>query len=161
MRKDKPSAPGGFLPVALPPDQDGNSMDSSLDSKPKKGIIFEICSEDGFHIRCESIEGERKHLRLCYLSSVSVLVHFMSCFFRGGFLKPTWVQRERHFFCKYLELKNIFYFFSPMLFGVTMVKLCCYWKTNKYKPTFIECISGLDRHLLFDPCIFRLHFLLQ
>ncbi|TNN01866.1 hypothetical protein fugu_011248 [Takifugu bimaculatus] len=45
----------GSLPVASPPDQE-NSSDLDLDSKPKKGIIFEICSEDGFHIRCESIE---------------------------------------------------------------------------------------------------------
>lgn len=44
--------------MASPPDQE-NSSDLDLDSKPKKGIIFEICSEDGFHIRCESIEGER------------------------------------------------------------------------------------------------------
>lgn len=60
--KDKASAAGaaGSLAVASPPDQDGNSRDTGLDSKPKKGIIFEICSEDGFHIRCESIEGERK-----------------------------------------------------------------------------------------------------
>lgn len=60
--KDKGSAAGGAgsLPVASPPDQDGNSSDIGLDSKPKKGIVFEICSEDGFHIRCESIEGERK-----------------------------------------------------------------------------------------------------
>lgn len=57
--KDKPSAAGGAgsVPVASPPDQDGNSVDGGLDSKPKKGIIFEICSEDGFHVRCESIEG--------------------------------------------------------------------------------------------------------
>lgn len=60
--KDKGSSAGGTgsLPVALPPDQDGNSTDIGLNSKPKKGIIFEICSEDGFHIRSESIEGERK-----------------------------------------------------------------------------------------------------
>lgn len=69
--KDKGSSAGGTgsLPVALPPDQDGNSTDIGLDGKPKKGIIFEICSEDGFHIRSESIEGERKppHLLLqCY-----------------------------------------------------------------------------------------------
>lgn len=59
--KEKTSTAGraGSLPVGSPPDQDGNSMDMGLDSKPKKGIIFEICSEDGFHIRCESIEGER------------------------------------------------------------------------------------------------------
>lgn len=49
----------GCLAVALPPNQDGSSSkDTALDSKPKKGIIFEIHSEDGFHIRCESIEGE-------------------------------------------------------------------------------------------------------
>ncbi|XP_031716498.1 histone-lysine N-methyltransferase 2A isoform X2 [Anarrhichthys ocellatus] len=62
--KDKPSADGGAgsLPVASPPDQDGNSRDTGLDSKPKKGIIFEICSEDGFHIRCESIEEAWKSL---------------------------------------------------------------------------------------------------
>ncbi|XP_035536544.1 histone-lysine N-methyltransferase 2A isoform X3 [Morone saxatilis] len=62
--KDKPSAAGGTgsLPVASPPDQDGNSRDTGLDSKPKKGIIFEICSEDGFHIRCESIEEAWKSL---------------------------------------------------------------------------------------------------
>uniref|UniRef100_A0A3Q1G711 Histone-lysine N-methyltransferase n=1 Tax=Acanthochromis polyacanthus TaxID=80966 RepID=A0A3Q1G711_9TELE len=62
--KDKPSAAGGAgsVPVASPPDQDGNSRDAGLDSKPKKGIIFEICSEDGFHIRCESIEEAWKSL---------------------------------------------------------------------------------------------------
>ncbi|XP_039679910.1 histone-lysine N-methyltransferase 2A isoform X7 [Perca fluviatilis] len=61
---DKSSAAGGArsLPVASPPDQDGNSRDTGLDSKPKKGIIFEICSEDGFHIRCESIEEAWKSL---------------------------------------------------------------------------------------------------
>lgn len=48
----------GSLPVASPPDQE-NGSDLDLDSKPKKGIIFEICSEDGFHICCESIEGQR------------------------------------------------------------------------------------------------------
>ncbi|XP_069546277.1 histone-lysine N-methyltransferase 2A isoform X1 [Brachyistius frenatus] len=62
--KDKLSATGGAgsLLVASPPDQDGNSRDTGLDSKPKKGIIFEICSEDGFHIRCESIEEAWKSL---------------------------------------------------------------------------------------------------
>ncbi|KAK2847190.1 hypothetical protein Q5P01_010189 [Channa striata] len=62
MGKDKPSVAGGAgsLPIASPPNQDG--MDSGLDSKPKKGIIFEICSEDGFHIRCESIEEAWKSL---------------------------------------------------------------------------------------------------
>uniref|UniRef100_A0A8C2ZN11 Histone-lysine N-methyltransferase n=1 Tax=Cyclopterus lumpus TaxID=8103 RepID=A0A8C2ZN11_CYCLU len=62
--KDKPSAAGGAgsLTVPSPPGQDGNSRDTGLDSKPKKGIIFEICSEDGFHIRCESIEEAWKSL---------------------------------------------------------------------------------------------------
>ena len=61
LGKDKPPAAGGAgsLPAASPPDHDNNSRDFSLDSKPKKGIIFEICSEDGFHIRSESIEGEK------------------------------------------------------------------------------------------------------
>lgn len=57
--KDKPCAAGG---AASPPGQDGNSRDGGPDGKPKKGIVFEIRSEDGFHIRCESIEGERKGL---------------------------------------------------------------------------------------------------
>lgn len=59
VEKDKPTAAegSGTLPAASAPHQDGNSRDNFLDSKPKKGIIFEICSEDGFHIRCESIEG--------------------------------------------------------------------------------------------------------
>uniref|UniRef100_A0A3Q2Y6S9 Histone-lysine N-methyltransferase n=1 Tax=Hippocampus comes TaxID=109280 RepID=A0A3Q2Y6S9_HIPCM len=53
----------GCLAVALPPNQDGSSTkDTALDSKPKKGIIFEIHSEDGFHIRCESIEDAWKSL---------------------------------------------------------------------------------------------------
>nr|XP_046244986.1 histone-lysine N-methyltransferase 2A isoform X2 [Scatophagus argus] len=62
--KDKPSASGGAgtFPVTSPPDQDENSRDTGLDSKPKKGIIFEISSEDGFHIRCESIEEAWKSL---------------------------------------------------------------------------------------------------
>ncbi|KAM9359312.1 histone-lysine N-methyltransferase 2A [Symphorus nematophorus] len=62
--KDKPSVAGGAgsLPVTSPPDQDGNSRDTCLDSKPKKGIIFEICSDEGFHIRCESIEEAWKSL---------------------------------------------------------------------------------------------------
>lgn len=40
------------------PDQRDSGRDSSLDYKPKKGLIFEICSDDGFQIRCESIEGK-------------------------------------------------------------------------------------------------------
>lgn len=60
--------------MASPPDQE-NSSDLDLDSKPKKGIIFEICSEDGFHIRCESIEGERS------------LYHPVFLFFFSSFLK--------------------------------------------------------------------------
>lgn len=59
LGKDKGSVAegAGSLLLASPPDQE-NSSDLDLDSKPKKGIIFEICSEEGFHIRCESIEGE-------------------------------------------------------------------------------------------------------
>lgn len=70
--KDKSSAAGGAgsLPVASPPDQDGNSRDTGLDSKPKKGIIFEICSEDGFHIRCESIEGGFTYILYMYIKLI-------------------------------------------------------------------------------------------
>ncbi|RXN27510.1 histone-lysine N-methyltransferase 2A-like isoform X2 [Labeo rohita] len=44
------------------PDQRDSGRDSSLDCKPKKGLIFEICSDDGFQIRCESIEEAWKSL---------------------------------------------------------------------------------------------------
>lgn len=56
----------GSLLLASPPDRE-NSSDLDLDSKPKKGIIFEICSEEGFHIRCESIEGERRLLKAVFI----------------------------------------------------------------------------------------------
>ncbi|XP_072319008.1 histone-lysine N-methyltransferase 2A [Eucyclogobius newberryi] len=52
----------GSLVVSTPPGQEENTKDTVLDSKPKKGIIFEISSEDGFHIRCESIEEAWKSL---------------------------------------------------------------------------------------------------
>ncbi|XP_055005058.1 histone-lysine N-methyltransferase 2A-like [Boleophthalmus pectinirostris] len=52
----------GSLIVSSPPGQEDNTKDTVLDSKPKKGIIFEISSEDGFHIRCESIEEAWKSL---------------------------------------------------------------------------------------------------
>uniref|UniRef100_A0AAV2IYU3 [histone H3]-lysine(4) N-methyltransferase n=1 Tax=Knipowitschia caucasica TaxID=637954 RepID=A0AAV2IYU3_KNICA len=52
----------GSLIVSSAPGQEDNAKDSALDSKPKKGIIFEISSEDGFHIRCESIEEAWKSL---------------------------------------------------------------------------------------------------
>lgn len=66
VEKDRPPAAGeaGSLPAASPPNEDDNSTDSGLDGKPKKGIIFEIHSEDGFHIRCESIEGQPKEANL-------------------------------------------------------------------------------------------------
>ncbi|XP_016149434.1 histone-lysine N-methyltransferase 2A-like [Sinocyclocheilus grahami] len=44
------------------PDQRDSGRDSFLDYKPKKGLIFEICSDDGFQIRCESIEEAWKSL---------------------------------------------------------------------------------------------------
>uniref|UniRef100_A0A8C1U1Z9 Histone-lysine N-methyltransferase n=1 Tax=Cyprinus carpio TaxID=7962 RepID=A0A8C1U1Z9_CYPCA len=44
------------------PDRRDSGRDSSLDYKPKKGLIFEICSDDGFQIRCESIEEAWKSL---------------------------------------------------------------------------------------------------
>ncbi|KAJ3590970.1 hypothetical protein NHX12_008918 [Muraenolepis orangiensis] len=65
LEKNKaPSGSGGLGPllVASAPEQEGDAEDSVLDSKPKKGIIFEIRSEDGFHIRCESIDEAWKSL---------------------------------------------------------------------------------------------------
>ncbi|XP_051965681.1 histone-lysine N-methyltransferase 2A isoform X2 [Xyrauchen texanus] len=44
------------------PDPRDSGRDSSLDYKTKKGLIFEICSDDGFQIRCESIEEAWKSL---------------------------------------------------------------------------------------------------
>lgn len=61
----------GPLLVASAPEQGGDAEDSVLDSKPKKGIIFEIRSEDGFHIRCESIEGEWKTRHTCIIFFLS------------------------------------------------------------------------------------------
>lgn len=69
----------GSLPVASAPDQE-NSIDLDLDSKPKKGIIFEICSEDGFHIRCESIEGERSLYHPVFLFFFSSFKSFQQSF---------------------------------------------------------------------------------
>ncbi|XP_048838562.1 histone-lysine N-methyltransferase 2A isoform X2 [Brienomyrus brachyistius] len=37
-------------------------LDPLLDGKPKKGLMFEICSDDGFQIRCETIEEAWKSL---------------------------------------------------------------------------------------------------
>lgn len=56
--EEKSKTTADSLLVATP-DQEGSCRDSSMDSKPKKGLIFEICSDDGFQIRCESIEGIR------------------------------------------------------------------------------------------------------
>nr|XP_061797132.1 histone-lysine N-methyltransferase 2A-like [Nerophis lumbriciformis] len=60
--QDKRSPVEGCLATALPPNLDGSNKDTGLDCKPKKGIIFEIRSEEGFHIRCESIEDAWKSL---------------------------------------------------------------------------------------------------
>ncbi|XP_045559441.1 histone-lysine N-methyltransferase 2A isoform X1 [Salmo salar] len=59
--EEKGETAAGSLLVATP-DQEGSRRDSSMDSKPKKGLIFEICSDDGFQIRCESIEEAWKSL---------------------------------------------------------------------------------------------------
>nr|XP_055052439.1 histone-lysine N-methyltransferase 2A isoform X1 [Misgurnus anguillicaudatus] len=44
------------------PDQRDSGRNSSLDYKPKKGLMFEISSDDGFQICCESIEEAWKYL---------------------------------------------------------------------------------------------------
>uniref|UniRef100_A0A8C7HIF5 Histone-lysine N-methyltransferase n=1 Tax=Oncorhynchus kisutch TaxID=8019 RepID=A0A8C7HIF5_ONCKI len=59
--EEKSETTAGSLLVASP-DQEGSCRASSMDSKPKKGLIFEICSDDGFQIRCESIEEAWKSL---------------------------------------------------------------------------------------------------
>lgn len=56
------------------PDQRDSGRDSSLDYKPKKGLIFEICSDDGFQIRCESIEGKRDLDNIVHLFQTLVLL---------------------------------------------------------------------------------------
>ncbi|KAK3531207.1 hypothetical protein QTP70_015124 [Hemibagrus guttatus] len=52
-------APDALL-VATP-DQD-SGQNSTSDYKPKKGLLFEICSDDGFKVCCESIEEAWKSL---------------------------------------------------------------------------------------------------
>ncbi|KAJ7990457.1 hypothetical protein DPEC_G00300510 [Dallia pectoralis] len=59
--EEKCKTNAGSVLVAAPDQEDGH-RDSSPDSKPKKGLIFEICSDDGFQIRCESIEEAWKSL---------------------------------------------------------------------------------------------------
>uniref|UniRef100_A0AAY4BUF4 [histone H3]-lysine(4) N-methyltransferase n=1 Tax=Denticeps clupeoides TaxID=299321 RepID=A0AAY4BUF4_9TELE len=44
------------------PDQERSRNGCFVDHKPKKGLIFEISSDDGFQIRCESIEEAWKSL---------------------------------------------------------------------------------------------------
>ncbi|KAI5620822.1 histone-lysine N-methyltransferase 2A isoform X1 [Silurus asotus] len=44
------------------PDQKDDGPNSTSDYKPKKGLLFEICSDDGFKVCCESIEEAWKSL---------------------------------------------------------------------------------------------------
>ncbi|XP_060743641.1 histone-lysine N-methyltransferase 2A isoform X2 [Tachysurus vachellii] len=44
------------------PNQKDNGQNSTSDYKPKKGLLFEICSDDGFKVCCESIEEAWKSL---------------------------------------------------------------------------------------------------
>lgn len=50
-------------------DQKDSGQNSTSDYKPKKGLLFEICSDDGFKVCCESIEGK---FDLCYCSCIYV-----------------------------------------------------------------------------------------
>ncbi|XP_053502373.1 histone-lysine N-methyltransferase 2A isoform X2 [Ictalurus furcatus] len=43
-------------------DQKDSGQNSTSDYKPKKGLLFEICSDDGFKVCCESIEEAWKSL---------------------------------------------------------------------------------------------------
>ncbi|XP_076832457.1 histone-lysine N-methyltransferase 2A [Brachyhypopomus gauderio] len=59
---DQSSRTGSSAVLAATPDQKDDGHDSSLDYKPKQGLLFEICSDDGFKICCESIEEAWKSL---------------------------------------------------------------------------------------------------
>ncbi|XP_035389803.1 histone-lysine N-methyltransferase 2A isoform X2 [Electrophorus electricus] len=56
------SGTGSNVIQAATPDQKDDGHDSSSDFKPRQGLLFEICSDDGFKIRCESIEEAWKSL---------------------------------------------------------------------------------------------------
>lgn len=50
---------GGFSsPLMLWLQQEQKRKESITEKKPKKGLVFEISSDDGFQICAESIEGE-------------------------------------------------------------------------------------------------------
>ncbi|KAL6471058.1 hypothetical protein MHYP_G00197080 [Metynnis hypsauchen] len=53
---------GSSVLLEANPDQKDGGQNSSSDYKPKKGLLFEICSDDGFKICCESIEEAWKSL---------------------------------------------------------------------------------------------------
>lgn len=113
LGKEKGSAAegAGSLLLASPPHQE-NSSDLDSDSKPKKGIIFEICSEEGFHIRCESIEGGRSFLLSCiYLPPL--------LFFFFFFLKTA---IGRNFKCRSLSPVARSYARRPV--GIAMRRSC-------------------------------------
>lgn len=46
-----------MLVASAEQDEGKGSKDFLSHYKPKKGLMFEISSDDGFQIRCESIEG--------------------------------------------------------------------------------------------------------
>ncbi|XP_072548211.1 histone-lysine N-methyltransferase 2A [Salminus brasiliensis] len=59
---DQSSGTGSNALLVTTPDQKDGGQNTSSDHKPKKGLLFEICSDDGFKICCESIEEAWKSL---------------------------------------------------------------------------------------------------
>ncbi|XP_049323140.1 histone-lysine N-methyltransferase 2A [Astyanax mexicanus] len=59
---DESSGSGSNTLLVTSSDEKDGGQNSSSDFKPKKGLLFEICSDDGFKICCESIEEAWKSL---------------------------------------------------------------------------------------------------
>ena len=65
-------------PLMLWLQQEQKRKESIAEKKPKKGLVFEISSDDGFQICAESIEGEWVELAQALFSwSCALLAPFM------------------------------------------------------------------------------------
>lgn len=78
---------GFSSPLMLWLQQEQKRKESITEKKPKKGLVFEISSDDGFQICAESIEGEwlvrspvRQALLRLLCSGEACLVKTQSCF---------------------------------------------------------------------------------
>ena len=68
---------GIVLVASSEQEDDKGGRDFISDYKPKKGLMFEISSEDGFQIRCESIEGMKGRHMLILLPIPCILPQFL------------------------------------------------------------------------------------